>query len=177
MWKYSGSVYKTKQKNILLVIKHSYIKKCSLHPTSKVHSCLFTMSFKDKGVIHLVHLHFSFVFVYIYDQATLVLNCTHCEVVYNFLKLLQKSTKATCSNSSKIFRKLICLGTWQVHFFFSFFFFWLHLKVQFLRSTYPSSDWIEENRTYMKWRWGKWVKTVKMLLTCKSLDLNQLLNV
>lgn len=131
---------------------------------------------KTRRVIHLVHLHFSFVFVYIYDQATLVLNCTHCEVVYNFLKLLQKSTKATCSNSSKIFRKVICLGTWQVHFFFSFFF-WLHLKVQFLRSKYPSSDWIEENRTYMKWRWGKWVKTVKMLLTCKSLDLNQLLNV
>lgn len=78
---------------------------------------------KTRRVIHLVHLHFSFVFVYIYDQATLVLNCTHCEVVYNFLKLLQKSTKATCSNSSKIFRKVICLGTWQVHFFFSFFFF------------------------------------------------------
>lgn len=77
---------------------------------------------KTRRVIHLVHLHFSFVFVYIYDQATLVLNCTHCEVVYNFLKLLQKSTKATCSNSSKIFRKVICLGTWQVHFFFSFFF-------------------------------------------------------
>lgn len=76
---------------------------------------------KTRRVIHLVHLHFSFVFVYIYDQATLVLNCTHCEVVYNFLKLLQKSTKATCSNSSKIFRKVICLGTWQVHFFFSFF--------------------------------------------------------
>lgn len=73
---------------------------------------------KRRRVIHLVHLHFSFVFVYIYDQATLVLNCTHCEVVYNFLKLLQKSTKATCSNSSKIFRKVICLGTWQVHFFF-----------------------------------------------------------
>lgn len=76
---------------------------------------------KTRRVIHLVHLHFSFVFVYIYDQATLVLNCTHCEVVYNFLKLLQKSTKATCSNSSKIFRKVICLGTWHVHFFFSFF--------------------------------------------------------
>lgn len=77
---------------------------------------------KTRRVIHLVHLHFSLVFVYIYDQATLVLNCTHCEVVYNFLKLLQKSTKATCSNSSKIFRKVICLGTWQVHFFFLFFF-------------------------------------------------------
>lgn len=76
---------------------------------------------KTRRVIHFVHLHFSFVFVYIYDQATLVLNCTHCEVVYNFLKLLQKSTKATCSNSSKIFRKVICLGTWQVHFFFLFF--------------------------------------------------------
>lgn len=77
---------------------------------------------KTRRVIHLVYLHFSFVFVYIYDQATLVLNCTHCEVVYNFLKLLQKSTKATCRNSSKIFRKVICLKTWQVHFFFSFFF-------------------------------------------------------